>query len=84
MTLAATIDGVSIFNLGAKNLKILKGKESDRVSRMCENLKSFGIKTEITKNTIKVYGSRSKIFSEKKKLISKPYLIIEFKCVQFY
>ena len=41
---------------------------------MCENLKSFGIKTEITKNTIKVYGSRSKIFSEREKINIKATL----------
>ena len=40
MTLAATINGVSTFNLGAENLKILKGKESDREKRMSKNLKS--------------------------------------------
>ena len=54
MALAATIDGVSTFNLGSKNIKILKGKESDRVKRMSENLKAFGIKTKITRGAIKV------------------------------
>jgi len=68
MTLAATIDGVSTFNLGAKNIKILKGKESDRVKRITENLKAFGIKTKITKDKIKVYGSRSEIYSKRKKI----------------
>ena len=43
MTLAATIDDVSTFNLGAKNIKILKGKESDRIKKMSETLKAFGL-----------------------------------------
>jgi len=68
MTLAATIDGVSTFNLGSKNIKILKGKESDRVKRMSENLKAFGIKTKITRDKIKVYGSTLEIYSKRKKI----------------
>ena len=74
MTLAATIDGVSIFNLGNKNIKILKGKESDRVKRMSENLKAFGIKTKISSDKIKVYGSRIKIYSKRKKINIKSVL----------
>jgi len=68
MTLAATIDGVSTFNLGAKNIKILKGKESDRVKTISKNLKAFGIKTKTTRDKIKVYGSRSEIYSKRKKI----------------
>ena len=68
MALAATIDGVSTFNLGSKNIKILKGKESDRVKRMSENLKAFGIKTKITRDKIKVYGSTLEIYSKRKKI----------------
>ena len=74
MTLAATIDGVSTFNLGNKNIKILKGKESNRVKRMSENLKAFGIKTKITSDKIKVYGSRIKIHSKRKKINIKSVL----------
>ena len=74
MTLAATIDGVSKFNLGSNNIKILKGKESDRVKKMSENLKAFGIKTKITKNAIRVYGSRSEIYSKRKKINIKAVL----------
>ena len=74
MTLAATINGVSTFNLGAKNLKILRGKESDRVNRMLENFKAFGIKTKITKNLIKIYGSKKIIYSKRKKIKIKPTL----------
>ena len=68
MTLAATIDGVSTFNLGSKNIKILEGKESSRVKRMSENLKAFGIKTKITRDKIKVYGSTLEIYSKRKKI----------------
>ena len=68
MTLAATINGVSKFNLGAENIKILKGKESDRVKKISENLKTFGIKTKITKDSIKVFGSKLEIISKKKKI----------------
>ena len=74
MTLAATIDDVSTFNLGAKNIKILKGKESDRIKKMSENLKAFGIKTKITRDKIKVYGSRSEIYSKRKKINIKAVL----------
>jgi len=74
MTLAATIDGVSTFNLGAKNIKILKGKESNRVKKMSENLKAFGIKTKITSDKIKVYGSRLEIYSKIKKINIKAVL----------
>ena len=74
MTLAATINGVSTFNLGAENLKILKGKESDRVKTMSENLKAFGIKTKIIKSSIKVYGSKLEIYSKRKKIKIKATL----------
>jgi len=74
MTLAATIDGISTFNLGAANLKILRGKESDRVKKITENLKAFGIKTKITNDSIKIYGSKSEIYLKRKKIEIKSTL----------
>ena len=35
---------------------------------MFENLKPYGIKTKITRGTIKVYGSKSEIYSKRKKI----------------
>jgi len=74
MTLAATIDGVSTFNLGSKNLKILRGKESDRIKMISENLKNFGIKTKINNDSIKIYGSKLQVYTKRKKIKIKATL----------
>ena len=41
---------------------------------MSENLKAFGIKTKITSDKIKVYGSRLEIYSKIKKINIKAVL----------
>ena len=74
MTIASMIHGVSIFNLGYSNMKILKGKETDRIKKMSENLKAFDIKTKVTKNSMKIYGSASKIYSKNKQIKIKATL----------
>ena len=74
MTLAATIKGISKFNLGAKNIKVLKGKESDRIKKISQNLKAFGIKTKITKTSIKIFGSKLETYSKIKKIKIKATL----------
>ena len=43
-----------------KGLDELRHKESDRIKSIVGMLKSFGIKTKIKKNDIKIYGSPSK------------------------
>ena len=43
-----------------KGLDELRHKESDRIKSIDGMLKSFGIKTKVTKNDIKIYGSSSK------------------------
>ena len=68
MTIASMIHGVSIFNLGYSNMKNLKGKETDRIKKMSENLKAFDIKTIVTKNSMKIYGSASKIYTINKQI----------------
>ena len=62
MTIASQIKGISSFN----HIGVIRGKESDRIKKMSENLKAFGIKTSVTKNSIKVYGSSLKIHSKNK------------------
>ena len=74
MTIASMIHGVSIFNLGYFNMKILKGKEADRIKKMSENLKAFGVRTIVTKNSMKVYGENPKIFSQNKQVRIKATL----------
>ena len=54
--IASQIKGISVFN----NIEIIKGKESDRIKKMSEGLKAFGIKTSVTKNSIKIYGNPEK------------------------
>ena len=58
--IASQIQGVSTFN----NIQIIKGKESDRIKKMSEGLRAFGVKTFVTKNSIKIFGN-SKIKSQK-------------------
>jgi len=41
---------------------------------MSENLKAFGIQSEITKNSVKIYGSKSEIYSKIKKIKIKETL----------
>ena len=53
MTIASQIKGISTF----KNIGVIRGKESDRIKKMSENLNAFGIKTKVKKNSIKIYGS---------------------------
>ena len=43
-----------------KGLDELRHKESDRIKSIVEMLKSFGVKTKVIKNDIKIYGSSSK------------------------
>ena len=52
MTIASQIKGISTF----KNIGVIRGKESDRIKKMSENLNAFGIKTKVKKNSIKIYG----------------------------
>ena len=58
--IASQVQGVSTFN----NIQIIKGKESDRIKKMSEGLRAFGVKTFVTKNSIKIFGN-SKIKSQK-------------------
>ena len=70
MTIASQIPGISTF----KNIEKIRGKESDRVKKMSENLEAFGIKTRVTKNSMKIYGSSSKVYSKNKQIIIKATL----------
>jgi len=70
MTIASQIKGISTF----KNIGVIRGKESDRIRTMSENLKAFGIKTKVKKNSIKIYGSSSKIYSDSKQIRIKSSL----------
>ena len=51
--IASQIHGVSTF----KNIQALRGKESDRIKKMSENLKAFGIITHSSKDSLKIYGN---------------------------
>ena len=51
--IASQIHGVSTF----KNIQVLRGKESDRIEKMSENLKAFGIITRTSKNSLTIYGN---------------------------
>ena len=51
--IASQIQGISMFD----NIRVLRGKESDRIKKMSENLKAFGIKTYTTKNSLKIHGN---------------------------
>ena len=51
--ITSQIQGVSTFN----NIQVLRGKESDRIEKMSENLKAFGIITRTSKNSLKIYGN---------------------------
>ena len=62
MTIASMIPGCSSFN----NIEAIRGKETDRIKKMSENLKAFGIRTIVTKNSMKIYGKKPQIFSKKK------------------
>ena len=54
MTIASQIDGISTFN----NIGVLRGKESNRIKKMSENLKAFGIKTNASNDSLKIYGNK--------------------------
>ena len=51
--IASQINGISTFN----NIEVLRGKESDRIKKISENLKACGIKTYSTKDSLKIYGN---------------------------
>ena len=70
MTIASQIKGISTF----KNIGVIRGKESDRIKKMAENLKAFGIKTIVKKNSIKIYGSPIKNDASNKLIKIKPSL----------
>ena len=70
MTIASQIKGISTF----KNIGVIRGKESDRIKKMAENLKAFGIKTKVTKNSIKIYGSPLKNYLSNKLIKIQPSL----------
>ncbi len=53
---ASRAKGVTIM----KGLEELRFKESDRIKSIIGMLKSFGIKTKVERNNIKIYGSHSK------------------------
>ena len=57
MTIASQIKGISTF----KNIGVIRGKESDRIKKMSENLNAFWIKTKVKKNSIKIYGSSTNL-----------------------
>ena len=65
---AAKAKGVSYF----KNLKELNEKESPRLEWAGKILKKMGVKTQVTKDTIKIYGNPKLQIS--KKIIIKDYL----------
>ena len=44
---------MSTFN----NIQVLRGKESDRIKKISENLKAFGIVTRSTKSSLKIWGN---------------------------
>ena len=62
MTIASMIPGCSSFN----NIEAIRGKETDRIKKMSENLKAFGIRTIVTKNSMKIYGKKPQISSKKR------------------
>jgi len=70
MTIASMIPGCSHF----KNIGVLRKKETDRIKKMSENLKAFGVRTIVTKNSMKVYGENPKIFSQNKQVRIKATL----------
>ena len=70
MTIASMIPGCSHF----KNIGVLRKKETDRIKKMSENLKAFGVRTIVTKNSMKVYGKNPQIFSQKKPIKIKATL----------
>ena len=51
--ITSQIQGVSTFN----NIQVLRGKESDRIKKISENLKAFGIVTRSTKSSLKIWGN---------------------------
>lgn len=51
--ITSQIQGVSTFN----NIQILRGKESDRIKKISENLNAFGIITHSTKSSLKIWGN---------------------------
>ena len=51
--ITSQIKGVSTFN----NIQVLRGKESDRIKKISENLKAFGIVTRSTKSSLKIWGN---------------------------
>ena len=51
--IASQIHGVSTF----KNIQALRGKESDRIKKMSDNLKAFGFITQTSRNSLKIYGN---------------------------
>ena len=51
--ITSQIKGVSTFN----NIQVLRGKESDRIKKICENLKAFGIVTRSTTSSLKIWGN---------------------------
>ena len=65
---AAKAKGVSYF----KNLKELNEKESPRLEWAGKILKKMGVKTQVTKDTIKIYGNPK--LQINKKIIIKDYL----------
>ena len=51
--ITSQIKGVSTFN----NIQVLRGKESDRIKKISENLNAFGINTRSTKSSLKIWGN---------------------------
>ena len=51
--ITSQIQGISTFN----NIQVLRGKESDRIKKISENLKAFGIVTRTTKSSLKIWGN---------------------------
>ena len=67
--LAAKAKGVSYF----KNLSELNHKESPRLKWGSKILNSIGIRTILTKDSIKIFGNPDLIIDENKKIIIKKY-----------
>lgn len=51
--ITSQIQGISTFN----NIQVLRGKESDRIKKISENLNAFGINTRSTKSSLKIWGN---------------------------